>query len=215
VTQDGTASAGPTRAEATHGVEQRVAATLHAFPGLRLVPIPAQLLHLAEGTAGGSRVVRGGHLPDLGGAADEVYEVVRDLWSGAGCRIEDVAGPDGRHLIVYDPGGYLLTLTRRGDDDPVLTVASPPAAAPLFDRALLAGLLSGLGLGCLGPCVTSVVPMAMPSLAGTGAPYWGWVPLYLLIGLGSLWIPETRKFGAGLLASGAIVGSAVAGIFSG
>jgi len=123
------------------------------------------------------------------------------------------------YISTVDSGnfaGYLLTLTRHGDDDPILTVASPPAAARFAGRALLAGLLSGVGLGCLGPCATAVLPAtAMPVLAGTGAPYWGWVPIYLLVGVGSLWRPETRRFGAGLLAGGAIVGGTVAGIFSG
>jgi len=212
-----TAIPAPTRAEATQGVEQRVAATLHAFPGLRLVPIPAQFLRAPPVAAGsGPRVLRGGSLPGAGDAADEVYEVVRDLWQGVGCRVEEDTGPDSRLLIVHDPAGYLLTLTRHGDDDPILTVASPPAAARFAGRALLAGLLSGVGLGCLGPCATAVLPAtAMPVLAGTGAPYWGWVPIYLLVGVGSLWRPETRRFGACLLAGGAIVGGTVAGIFSG
>jgi hypothetical protein len=211
-----TAIPAPSRAEATQGVEQRVAATLHAYPGLRLVPIPAQFLRIPQAAAGsGQRVLRGGSLPGLGDAAGEVFEVVRDLWRGAGCRVEEDTGPDSRLLIVHDPAGYLLTLVGHGDDDPVLTVASPPPAAQFADRALLAGLLSGIGLGCFGPCATTVLPVAaMPALAGAGAPYWGWVPLYLLVGVGSLWWPETRKFGAGLLAGGAVVGGTVAGIFS-
>ncbi len=203
----------PSRAEATLGVEQRVAATLHAWPGLRLVPIPAQFL---RAPADGPRVLRGGHLPDLGDAADEVFDVVRDLWQGAGCRVTDASGLDGRLLTVHDPAGYLLTLARHAGDDPILTVASPPAATPWLVRALLTGLLSGVGVGCFGPCLSSVVPMAaVPSLAGLSAPYWGWVPLWLLIGAGSVWRPETRRFGAGLLAGGAVVGVMVAGIFSG
>jgi hypothetical protein len=207
----------PSRAEATHGVEQRVAATLHAYPGLRLVPIPAQFLRLPPAAAGAApRVLRGGSLPDLGGAAGEVYEVVRDLWRDAGCRVEEDTGPDGRLLIVHDPAGYLLTLVQHGGDDPVLTVASPPPATRFAGRALPAGLLGGVGLGCLGPCGSAVLPVAaMPELAGAAAPYWGWVPLYLLVGVGSLCWPETRRFGAGLLAGGAIVGGAVAGFFSG
>jgi hypothetical protein len=207
----------PTRAEAIQGVEQRLAATLHAYPGLRLVAVPAQFLRLPEAAAAGdgARVLRGGHLPDLGGTAGEVYEVVADLWRGAGCRVESDAGPDGRLLIVHDPAGYLLTLSTYAGDDPVLIVASPPPAAQFADRALLAGLLAGFGLGCLGPCLGSVIPMAaMPSLAGLRAPYWGWVPLYLMVGLGTLWLPETRKFGAGVLVSGAVIGITVASVFS-
>jgi hypothetical protein len=40
------------------------------------------------------------------------------------------------------------------------------------------------------------------------------VPLYLMVGLGTLWLPETRKFGAGVLISGAVIGITVAGVFS-
>ncbi len=211
--RDGT----PSRAEATEGVDQRLMATLHAYPGLRLVAVPAQFLRLPEAAAAGdgARVLRGGHLPELDASAGEFFDAVADLWRGAGCTVEQHSGLDGRLVIVRDPAGYLLTLSAYGEDDPILIVASPPAASQFADRSLFAGLLSGLGLGCLGPCVGTVLPMAaIPSLAGLSAPYWAWVPLYLMVGLGTLWLPETRKFGAGVLISGAVIGITVAGVFS-
>jgi hypothetical protein len=247
----------PGRAEATRGVEERLAATLHAYPGLHLDPIPAQFLRVPEtveppnsmpgnggvrtgaypgargprepaspGLAvpsvarffggGGQRVLRGGHLRDLGGdAAAEAYDVIRDLWESAGCPVDDLTGLDGRMLIVHDPAGYLVTVTRRGDDDPILTVASPPIASEFLERGLLAGLLSGLLFGCGGPCVASVGPMTMfPAMVGLSATYWGWVPLFALVAGVTLWRPETRRFGAGLLVAGVLVGFTVAGIVS-
>ena len=52
---------------------------------------------------------------------------------------------------------------------------------------------------------------AVPALASL----WGWMPLFLLIAVGCLYLPETRRFGAGLLVSGAVVGITVALVFSG
>ncbi|MFF5077006.1 hypothetical protein ACFY36_08135 [Actinoplanes sp. NPDC000266] len=204
---------GLSRAAATRGVEQRLEATLHAHAGLRLVPLPTAFLRPPPGP--GARILRGGHLPDLGDTADTIYDEIRHFWEESGCRVEDGPGPDGRVLVVHDPAGYVITLTHLpGDADPTLTVASPRVPAEVIDRGLLAGLLAGIALGCGGPCLCSLGPMtAFPSLAGLSAPYWGWVPLYLLIGA-SAWLPETRKFGAGFLAAGAVVGVSVAGIFS-
>jgi hypothetical protein len=201
---------GVSRAQATRGVEERLDATLHAYPGLHLVPEPPAVLRAPPGP--GPRILRGGRLPDLGDTAAAAHDAVRDFWHEAGCRIEETPG---RVLVVHDPAGYVITLTRTGDADPLLTVASPRVPAEVIDRGLLAGLLAGVAFGCAGPCFFSVVPMtAFPSLAGLSAPFWGWIPLYLLVGGGSVWMPETRKFGAGLLISGAIVGASVAGIFS-
>jgi hypothetical protein len=211
-------SAGLSRAEATRGVEERLVTTLHTYPGLRVDPIPAQFLRLpeAEAAAGGQRVLRGGRLPDLGDAADEVFADVAELWRHAGCRVAEAAGLDGRLLVVHDPGGYLLTLARHEDDDPIITVASPALPVPYLDRALMSGLATGLGVGCLGPCVSSVVPSTMfPALAGARAAYWGWIPLFLLIAAVCVYLPETRRFGAGLLVGGGLVGVTVALIFSG
>jgi hypothetical protein len=170
--------------------------------------VPAQFLRAPESPAGGQRVLRGGRLPE---GDDEVFDVVADLWRGAGCRVEDAAGLDGRLLAAYDPAGYVVTLARHGLDDPILTVASPPLPAPFMDRGLAAGLLAGLAVGCAGPCVARVGPSAIiPGLAS----YWGWVPLFLLVVGGSLYLPETRRFGAGLAASGLLIGITVAVIFS-
>ncbi|GAB2566683.1 hypothetical protein Aab01nite_46010 [Paractinoplanes abujensis] len=197
------------RAEATEGVDQRLETTLHAYPGLRLEKIPASQLKPPP-TREGVRVLRGGRLPGLDELTDEVYATIRELWEQSGCRIEGY----GRTLVVHDPAGYVITLTQQPGDDPVLTVASPPVPARLIDPPLLAGLLGGLTLGCAGPC-SAVGPMTLfPSLAGWSAPYWGWIPLYLLIGAGSVWRPETRRFGAGLLVSGGLVGVAVAWVLS-
>ena len=61
-------------------------------------------------------------------------------------------------------------------------MASPAFPAPFVDRGLAAGLIAGLGVGCLGPCVARVGPSAIiPGLAS----YWGWVPLFLLVGVTS------------------------------
>ncbi|WP_250002679.1 hypothetical protein [Actinoplanes sp. M2I2] len=199
------------RAEVTRGVEQRLETTLHAYPGLRLDPVPAALL---TSPPPATRVVRGGRLPLLGDETPEVYDVTRDLWQQSGCRVVDSGPGDGRRLVIEDPAGYVITLVQHPGDDPVLTVASPPLPARLIDPPLLAGLLSGLALGCIGPCA-AVGPMTLfPSMAGLAAPFWAWVPLYLLIGVGSVWRPETRRFGIGLLATGALVGVAVAWVFS-
>jgi len=193
------------------GVERRLEATLHALPGLHLDPIPPALLRTPPG---GPRLVRGGRLPGLGDQAGEVYDGTRELWEQAGCRIDDTNGRDGRVLVVHDPAGYLITVTQHPGDDPVLTVASPPLRARLIDPPLLAGLLSGLALGCVGPCA-AVGPMTLfPSLAGLATPFWAWIPLYLLVGVGSVWRPETRRFGAGLLVSGAVVGLLVGWVFA-
>jgi len=198
------------RADAARGVAERLETTVYAFPGLRVEPIPAQFLRRPVGEAG-YRVLRGGRLPDLGDAADEVFETTAELWRDAGCQVDDASGPDGRLLTVDDPAGYRLTLARHGEDDPVLTVASPPLPSPFIDRGLLAGLVAGLGVGCLGPCVASVGASAVaPALSS----YWGWVPLFVLVVAGSLYLPETRRFGAGLLLGGAVVGATVAVIFS-
>jgi hypothetical protein len=225
-------------------VEQRLAATVQAYPGLRLISVPAQFLRLPEEVdppdelfgepgrtsafadffgagSGGKRLLRGGRLPDLGGPApggvtDEVYDVVRDLWTESGCRVDDATGLDGRLLVVHDPAGYVLALTRQGSDDPILTVASPPLPPHLVDRGLLAGLLSGLSLGCLGPCAASLGTMrAIPALAGRGVIYWGWLPLFMLFTGLCLWRPETRRFGAGLLLGGTVVGITVTSIITG
>ena len=53
--------------------------------------------------------------------------------------------------------------------------------------------------------------MTVPALASL----WGWIPLFLLVAVGGLYLPETRRFGAGLLVSGAVVGITVALVFSG
>ncbi|MBM2621378.1 hypothetical protein JIG36_38335 [Actinoplanes sp. LDG1-06] len=197
------------RSEAIEGVEQRLETTLHAYPGLHLVRIPPSQL-MPPPTREGVRIMRGGRLPGLGELTDEVYAAVRELWEQAGCRIEGY----GRTLVVHDPAGYVITLTQQPGDDPVLAVASPAVPARLIDPPLLAGLLGGLALGCIGPCA-AVGPMTLfPSMAGLAAPFWGWIPLYLLIGGGSVWRPETRRFGTGLLASGALVGITVAWFFS-
>jgi hypothetical protein len=225
-----------TRTEAVRGVRERIGATLHAYGEMQLIDIPAQFLRVPEpgrepehdapsgnafrdffglGAGHPARVLRGGRLPDLGGLADEVQDAVRELWEHAGCTVDDVAGLDGRLLIVHDPAGYLISLSRHADDDPILTVASPPLAPERLDRGFAAGLLSGTALGCLGPCAGSVVPSAaVPALAGMGILHWAWVPLFLLVTAGSLWQRETRRFGAGLLISGALFGITVAGIVS-
>ncbi|MCY1138425.1 hypothetical protein OWR29_10490 [Actinoplanes sp. Pm04-4] len=199
------------RAELVRGVEQRLEATLHAFPGLRLDPIPAALLTAPPPA---TRILRGGRLPGLGDHTQEVYEVTRDLWQQAGCRVNETGPADGRTLIVNDPAGYVITLTQHPGDDPVLTVASPPQQARLVDPPLLAGLVAGLALGCVGPCGAMGSMTLFPAMAGWSGPFWAWVPLYLLIGVGSVWRPETRRFGAGLLGSGALVGVMVAWVFS-
>jgi hypothetical protein len=209
--------AGLARADAVRGVEDRLATTVHACPGLRHEPIPAQFLRLPDvATAGGGqRVLRGGRLPEVGDAADDVFAVVGELWRHAGCRVDDDAGPGERLLVVHDPDDYLIILARHGADDPVLTVASPPLPVPYLDPALLAGLAAGLGVGCLGPCVTSVGPSTvLPALAGAHPGLWAWVPLFLLVSGVCVYLPETRRFGTGLLAGGGVVGLAVAMIFA-
>ncbi|MET0426115.1 MAG: hypothetical protein ABW046_19760 [Actinoplanes sp.] len=200
---------GPSRAEATRGVQERLAATVHAYPGLQVVPVPEYLL---PGPPGGVRVRRGGRLPDLDGLTPEVYAAVAELWEHAGGEVRR----EGRRLIVDDPAGYRIELTQdETGSDPVLSVASPPIAAPLVDRGLLAGLAAGVGVGCLGPCVFSIGPMAaFPALAGLSASFWAWVPLFLLVSGGALALPETRRFGTGLLLSGALLGVTVAIVFS-
>jgi hypothetical protein len=203
--------AGLSRAEATEGVEQRLAATV-AAAGLRVEPLPAQFLRIPEET-GGRRTVRGGRLPETG---DDVFTAVAELWRDAGCRVSDQAGLDGRMLVVDDPAGYRLTVTRQEGDEPILTVASPPLPVPYLDRGLLAGLAAGLATGCLGPCLTSVAPSAViPALAGAHAGRWAWVPLFLLVVAVTLCLPETRRFGAGLLVGGGLLGVVVAGVFGG
>ena len=190
------------RAEATRGVEQRLAATLHAYPGLHAVPIPEYLL--TERPPGGERVLRGGRLVDLGDTAGEVFDTVAELWEHAGCQVRR----DGRRLVAEDPAGYLITLA--GDGDPILTVASPPVAAHLVDRGLLAGLAAGAGIGCVAPCLFRIGPLAsVPTLA-----LWAWIPLYLMIAGGTIWLPETRRFGLGLLITGALFGVTVAVVFA-
>jgi hypothetical protein len=202
-------TAGPSRAAATEGVRQRLDTTLHAYPGLRLEPVPVQFLRSPETPPGGHRILRGGRLPD---GDDEVFEVVAELWREAGSRVEDVAGLDGRILEAHDLAGYVVTLARHGLDDPILTVASPPIPVPFLDRGLLLGLATGLAVGCLGPCAAQVGPSAVaPFLAS----YWGWLPLFALIVGCCLWFPETRRFGAGLAVTGALVGITIAVIFSG
>jgi hypothetical protein len=197
------------------GVEERLATTVHAYPGLHCDPIPAQFLRLpaAAVAAGGQRILRGGRLPDV---ADDVFEAVAELWEHAGCRVQDTAGLDGRLLVVHFPDGYLLTLARHDTDDPILTVASPPTPTPYLDPGLLGGLAAGLGVGCLGPCVSSVAPSAVsPALAGVHAAFWAWIPLFLLVSAVCLYLPETRRFGVGLLIGGGLVGLSVATIFAG
>lgn len=189
-------------------MEQRLAATVHAYPGLRVEPLPAQFLRAPETPPGGQRVLRGGRLPE---GDDEVFEVVGELWREAGCRVEDAVGLDGRLLEARDPAGYVVTLARHGLQDPILTVASPPFPVPFLDRGLLAGLGAGLATGCLGPCVARVGPSTIvPGLSSV----WGWVPLFLLIAGGSLYLPETRRFGIGLAAGGLLIGVTVAAMFA-
>lgn len=206
------------RADAARGVQERLATTLHAYPGLRCEPIPAQFLRLPEvaAAAGGQRVLRGGRLPEVGDAADDVFETVAELWRHADCRVDDSVGLDGRLLTVVAPDGYVLTLARHEADDPILTVASPALPAPYLDRGLVGGLGAGVLVGCLGPCVASVAPSAMlPALAGMRAAHWGWIPLFLLVSAVCLYIPETRRFGAGLLAGGGVIGLLVAAFLAG
>jgi hypothetical protein len=197
-----------TRAAATRGVQERLAATVQAYPGLRLEPAPASYLRAPKTEPGGQRVTRGGRLPE---ADDEVFEVVGDLWRSAGSLVTDTATPDGRQFEATDPAGYVISLARYGIDEPVLSVASPQFPAPLLDRGLSAGLLAGAGMGCLGPCVARIGPSeTLPWLAS----YWGWVPLFVLIAGGSLWMPDTRRFGIGLAITGTIIGLTVALVLS-
>lgn len=204
--------AGWSRAEATQGVEQRLAATVAAV-GQPVDSIPAQFLRVPDvpGDPGGRRILRGGRLPE---GDDDLFAAVAELWREAGCRVSDHAGLDGRLLVVDDPAGYRLTLARHEADDPILTVASPPLPVPYLDRGLVAGVAAGLAIGCLGPCVSSVGPSAVfPALAGAHAGRWGWAPLFLLVVAVTLYLPETRRFGAGLLVAGGLLGAAVASIF--
>ena len=197
-----------TRASATREVQERLAATVQAYPGLRLEPVPAPFLRVPKIEAGGRRVTRGGRLPE---ADDEVFEVVGELWRSAGSLVTDTATPDGRQFEATDPAGYVISLVRYGIDDPVLSVASPQFPAPLLDRGLTVGLIAGTGVGCLGPCVARIGPSeALPWLAS----YWGWVPIFVLIAGGSLWMPETRRFGIGLAVTGTIIGLTVALVLS-
>jgi hypothetical protein len=153
-------------------------------------------------------VLRGGRLPE---ADDEVFEVVADLWRAAGCQVTDGPTAQGRLLQVEDSGGYVISLTRHDLDDPILTVASPAFPAPFLDPGLAAGLLAGVGVGCFGPCVSKVGPSAViPGLAS----YWGWAPVFALMLAGSLWFPETRRFGIGLAVTGTLIGVTVAAFFS-
>lgn len=185
-----------TRTEAERGTEERLAATVHACPGLELVPVPSYLLLDDPG----GRVARGGRM------LSEHLGEIADLWEHAGCRVRR----SDRGLIAEDPAGYRIEVR-----DDLLLVVSPPVAPQLIDRSLLAGLASGLGVGCLGPCVFSVGPLAaFPSLAGLAAPIWAWIPLFLLVSAGCLALPETRRFGTGLLISGALLGTTVAVVFS-
>ncbi|WP_203732205.1 hypothetical protein [Paractinoplanes durhamensis] len=203
--------AGPSRAEVTQGVNQRLEATLHADPSLRLEPVPAQFLRTPE-TRSGIRIVRGGRLPEAG---DEAFDLVAELWREAGGRVEEASGLDGRLLVVHDPAGYIISLTRHSGEDPILTVASPAIPAPFLDRGLMSGLLAGLVVGCLGPCATTVIPSAaFPGLAGTHLTYWAWIPLFLVIVGGSLYLPEARRFGVGLLVGGVLIGLPIATMFS-
>jgi hypothetical protein len=198
------------QAEVTQGVKQRLETTLHAYPGLRLDPVPAQFLRTPE-TTSGIRILRGGRLPAAG---DEVFEVVAELWRDAGCHVEDAAGLDGRLLIVQDPAGYVIALVRHSGDDPILTVASPPVPQPFLDRGLVAGLSAGLSAGCLGPCLSTVIPSAaFPALTRAHLTYWAWLPLFLLVAGGSLYFAETRRFGTGLIIGGVLIGLPVAALF--
>jgi hypothetical protein len=196
------------RAEATQGVEERLAATLQAYPGLSLAAVPAQFLRMPVSEAGGQRVLRGGRLTE---ADDEVFDVVAELWRSSGCLITDGATPDGRLLQAEDPAGYFVSVARYGLEDPILTVASPAFPAPFIDRGLAAGLIAGTVAGCVGPCVAKVGPSAViPGLAS----YWGWLPIFALVVAGSVWFPETRRFGIGLGINGTLIGVTIAAIFS-
>ncbi|WP_433360641.1 hypothetical protein ACQPZX_27080 [Actinoplanes sp. CA-142083] len=196
------------RSEATRGVEQRLTATVHAYPGLRVEAVPAQFLRMPLAHSGGRRVLRGGRLPE---ADDEVFEVIAELWRDAGCQVTDGPGEDGRLLQVEDADGYVISLARHGLDDPILTVASPAFPAPFLDRGLAAGLMAGGAVGCLGPCVAKVGPSAIiPGLSS----YWGWVPIFVLVLAGSLWFPETRRFGIGLAITGTLIGVTISAVFS-
>jgi hypothetical protein len=202
--------AGPSRAEVTQGVRERLDTTLAAYPGLHLSPVPAQFLRTPE-TGSGIRILRGGRLPE---AEDDVFEVVAALWGEAGAVAEDTAGLDGRILVVVDPAGYVISLVRHAGEDPILTVASPAIPAPFLDRALVGGLAAGLVTGCMGPCLTTVVPsVRFPALAGAHAGYWAWLPLFLLVAAGCLYFPETRRFGVGLALGGILIGLPTAGLF--
>lgn len=197
-----------TRALATRGVRERLETTVQAYPGLRLEPVPAQFLRVPRTAAGSRRVTLGGRLPE---ADDEVFEVVGELWRDAGSLVTDVNTPDGRQFEATDPTGYVISLARYGIDEPMLSVASPQFPAPLLDRGLTVGLIAGAGVGCLGPCVARVGPSrTIPALAS----YWGWVPLFALIVGGSLWMPETRRFGIGLAVTGTVIGVTVAVVLS-
>ncbi|GIF20423.1 hypothetical protein BJ973_001673 [Actinoplanes tereljensis] len=202
--------AGPSRAEVTQGVDKRLETTLHAYPGLRLETVPAQFLRTPP-TTSGIRILRGGRLPE---ADDEVFEVVAELWRDSGAHIEDAEGLDGRLLVAQDSAGYVISLVRHADDDPILTVASPPIPQPFLDRALVAGLSAGFGAGCLGPCISTVVPSSViPALSGAHLTYWAWVPLFLLVAAGSLYFPETRRFGTGLIIGGVLIGLPIVAMF--
>ena len=196
------------RAEATQGVQERLAATVQAYPGLRVEPVPAQFLRMPASHTSGQRVLRGGRMPE---ADDEVFEVAAERWRSAGCLVTDGATPEGRLMQAEDPAGYVISIARHGLDEPILTVASPAFPSPFVDRGLAAGLLAGAGVGCLGPCVARVGPSAViPGLAS----YWGWLPLFLLVVGGSLWFPETRRFGIGLAVTGTLIGITISVIFS-
>jgi hypothetical protein len=203
--------AGLSRAEVTQGVQQRLDATLHAYSGLHLEPVPAQFLRKPPTTAG-IRILRGGRLPEAG---DEAFDVIAELWRHAGGQVEDASGLDGRLLVAQDPAGYVISLARHDGEAPILTVASPAIAAPYLDRGLLAGIGAGFAVGCLGPCATTIIPSAaLPALADTHATYWAWLPLFLLIAGGSIYFPDTRRFGVGLLIAGVLVGLPIATMFS-
>ena len=203
-----------TPAELGQGVEQRLAATVHAFGGPQVIagplpwpPMPAGAL---AGLPPGRRAQQGVVLHPVPGA--DLFAIAAGFWQQGGCHVGETAGAFGRTLVGHDPAGYLLALEQRGDTT-ILAVASPPG----FRRDHHLGL--GIGLGVLvaapGPCLSvsaalRPTPEADGAASGLVSP-WLWLPVLLVLAAFLITMPGTRRFGTGLLIGTATTGIIVSG----
>lgn len=197
------------RAQALHGLDQRIGALLLARtdPPLTGVPIRSPVMPMVAISPGetGTRVCRAMSLTIPPGV--DVFALFANDWQRAGFQPRSWSSPAGPIVVATDQAGFVLVLQiRTGQVE--LSVISPPLSSAR-NPGLSIGLAVGAVIGFVGPCfsLAAFLPVRNDQLAMLA-----FVPIILVLGGGLLIWPNTRQVGLGLLIGGAVTGIVTAGV---